>query len=352
MTMQPLHRRHRLPRPGALDLRGDLPQRSSTRSDHAPTLHADHLYCLQKGCQSGGSSCSPGAVLPAAAGPGRGAPARHLRPQLRLAGALPAQPLLLPASCRARPTRRVCIPGLLGFVCETDIDCLVGKCLARRRARRGRWPQALHRRLQQRRRLRRLRQRAGEVRLHHASDGRLLRHPRRLPRHACHTTTDCTRDDGTPSASSQAPPDEADGPGNLPAALRPRTARARRAAASARPACRFYTSRATAARQTAGCFPGFFGLPCLSDANCVRRSHLPAPIDSDHGAGPLHHALRTTRRPTAPARSLDRGQHVRCCARAPRLRAAAGRRTPACAQQPVPVEELPARRRTARPARS
>jgi hypothetical protein len=24
------------------------------------TLQADHLYCLQKGCVSGGSSCAPG----------------------------------------------------------------------------------------------------------------------------------------------------------------------------------------------------------------------------------------------------------------------------------------------------
>ncbi|HVR61697.1 MAG TPA: hypothetical protein VMU50_07340 [Polyangia bacterium] len=90
-------------------------------------LRADHLYCLQKGCKKNASSCSPGEtclrdVIPEAANPPDicvpncdsklRCPPNHFCFQ-KISG--PANPA-------------VCIPGLLGFVCTSDVDCLMGTC--------------------------------------------------------------------------------------------------------------------------------------------------------------------------------------------------------------------------------
>ncbi|HVU49885.1 MAG TPA: hypothetical protein VHL80_04315 [Polyangia bacterium] len=91
------------------------------------TLPSDHLYCLQEGCVSGDTACSPGEtclpkVIPAAANP----------PDICVPNCdsqeqcPPNHFCLSKISGPANP--KVCIPGLLGFVCETDVDCLVGKC--------------------------------------------------------------------------------------------------------------------------------------------------------------------------------------------------------------------------------
>ena len=92
------------------------------------SLHADHLYCLEEGCQAKRTSCSPGEtclreVIPAGANPpdicvpncdsNLRCPPNHFCLQ-KISG--PGNPA-------------VCIPGLLGFVCDTDLDCLVGQCM-------------------------------------------------------------------------------------------------------------------------------------------------------------------------------------------------------------------------------
>ena len=90
-------------------------------------LAADHLYCLQEGCVSGDTACSPGEtclpkVIPAAANP-----PDICVPNCDSQGRCPPNHFCLSKiSGPANP--KVCIPGLLGFVCETDVDCLVGKC--------------------------------------------------------------------------------------------------------------------------------------------------------------------------------------------------------------------------------
>ena len=92
-------------------------------------LKADHLYCLQKGCQKNSSSCSPGEtclrdVIPQAANPPDICVPNcdsHLR-------CPPNHFCFQKISGRANPA--VCIPGLLGFVCTSDIDCLMGTCLS------------------------------------------------------------------------------------------------------------------------------------------------------------------------------------------------------------------------------
>jgi hypothetical protein len=92
-----------------------------------PPINADHLYCLQEGCISGNTACSPGEtclpkVIPAAANP-----PDICVPNCDSQGRCPPNHFCLSKiSGDANP--KVCIPGLLGFVCETDVDCLVGKC--------------------------------------------------------------------------------------------------------------------------------------------------------------------------------------------------------------------------------
>jgi hypothetical protein len=90
-------------------------------------MHADSLYCLQKGCEHDDTSCSPGEsclrkVLPIANPPDICVPncdSNHHCP--------PNHFCLQAISGPANPA--VCIPGLLGFVCDTDVDCLVGTCI-------------------------------------------------------------------------------------------------------------------------------------------------------------------------------------------------------------------------------
>ena len=93
------------------------------------TVHTDHLYCLQEGCVKDGTACSPGQVclkdvVPAAVNP----------PDIcvpKCDSHLQCPPNFL---CLADPkisgsgNAAVCVPGLLGFKCGSDVDCLVGKC--------------------------------------------------------------------------------------------------------------------------------------------------------------------------------------------------------------------------------
>jgi hypothetical protein len=94
-----------------------------------PELRSDHLYCLQEGCIGDGSSCSPGETcLPKVIPPG-GHPPDICVPKCDSQGRCPPNHFCLSTiSGPANPA--VCIPGLLGFVCQTDVDCLVGKCIS------------------------------------------------------------------------------------------------------------------------------------------------------------------------------------------------------------------------------
>ena len=93
----------------------------------APDLASDHLYCLQEGCLSGRADCSPGEVCLPTQIPPEGNPPDICVPTCDSQGRCPPNHFCLSKiSGPANPN--VCIPGLLGFVCETDVDCLVGKC--------------------------------------------------------------------------------------------------------------------------------------------------------------------------------------------------------------------------------
>jgi hypothetical protein len=90
-------------------------------------LGTSDLYCLQEGCQGSLSACSPGEVcLPLEVPPSAHAPDICVPKCDSLGRCPPNHFCLSKISGAANPD--VCIPGLVGFVCETDIDCLVGKC--------------------------------------------------------------------------------------------------------------------------------------------------------------------------------------------------------------------------------
>lgn len=103
---------------------------SFVRGLYDPTSTAikrDHLFCMQVGCKERGTSCSPGEtclqnVIPAAAHP----------PDICVPNCdsnLRCPPNFLCYRKISTPLApAVCIPGLLGFTCESAIDCLVGDC--------------------------------------------------------------------------------------------------------------------------------------------------------------------------------------------------------------------------------
>lgn len=90
-------------------------------------LAANDLYCLQEGCLGARSACSPGEVCLPLEVPPAANPPDICVPKCDSAGRCPPNHFCLShISGPANPD--VCIPGLLGFVCETDVDCLVGRC--------------------------------------------------------------------------------------------------------------------------------------------------------------------------------------------------------------------------------
>lgn len=90
-------------------------------------LHADHLYCLQRGCQGSGSSCKPGqSCLPELVPAAAHAPDICV-PNCGSDDSCPPNHFCFSA-ISGSGSPHICIPGLLGFVCTSDIDCLVGTC--------------------------------------------------------------------------------------------------------------------------------------------------------------------------------------------------------------------------------
>jgi hypothetical protein len=259
------------------------------------TLAANNLYCLQKNCQSGASSCSPGQsclplLVPAAAhapdicvpncDSQQNCPPNHVCFQ-KISG--PANPA-------------ICIPGLLGFICETDINCLVGKCLpdgdpvaslnlctvpcnndtdcAIYDSNQGTFVCVLR------------------------SDGKsYCEAPYSYRGNACRTDDDCVRNgvrDTTTSCYFQSPPVQ---PTDVGTCLRAPTAAgcAPRAGLGQTP-LPFYTSDGT---KTAACFPGIFPYPCESNANCVGDLGC-RNVDSTTGVGNCTILCATNSDPTDP----------------------------------------------------
>jgi hypothetical protein len=93
----------------------------------AADLHLDNLYCLQRGCVANQANCSAGqACLPPALPKGSNAPDICV-PECDSQGRCPPNHFCF-QKLSGPDNPAVCIPGLLGFECESDIDCLMGTC--------------------------------------------------------------------------------------------------------------------------------------------------------------------------------------------------------------------------------
>jgi hypothetical protein len=229
-----------------------------------PDLAADHLYCLQEGCIANNAACSPGetclkTVIPKAANPpdicvpncdsNLQCPPNHFCYR-KISG--PANPA-------------VCIPGLLGFVCGSDVDCLVGKCRSDNAGDPTQGPglnlctiscsrddecQAFD---------------SEQGRFVCAPDGRCVT-PEAYRGATCNTTADCVRDPGT--ICVRFPPDTSSDP-DTGTCLRPCDADF-----TCPPrgeighACLPFPTDDND-MPTPVCFPGYFGSPCFDRSACA-----------------------------------------------------------------------------------
>ena len=260
------------------------------------TLEADHLYCLQKNCQSGASSCSPGQsclplLVPAAAHP----------PDICVPNCDSAQNCPPNSVCFQRisgpANPAICIPGLLGFICETDINCLVGKCLSDGDPGADTGLKLCTLKCNKDADCAVFDSNQGTFACVTRGDQGYCESPYSYRGNSCRTTADCTRDENT-ICVFQAPPEKAT---DLGTCLRPAVKGGcpPRAGIGQTP-LPFYTvaDPTSAATQTIACFPGVFGLPCESDANCFRLNCRE--IDSATGVGYCTDFCATDSDPTDP----------------------------------------------------
>jgi len=226
-------------------------------------LHSDHLYCLQRDCVKGGSacgagqSCLPKLVTPAAHPPDICVPNCDSRERCppnhfcfsKLSG--PGSP-------------RICLPGLLGFLCESDIDCMVGKCVSDEEPDEG------------------LRlnlcsvpcSNKGDCEKFDSDQGKFVCQldrgqcstPDAYRGARCYTDDDCTRDDGTScvfAGKPTLPTDQGTCSRLCPGGVGPCTPRG-----GFGHVC-LPTTVARDGSSRPGCYPGYFGLPCTADDQCV-----------------------------------------------------------------------------------
>jgi hypothetical protein len=224
------------------------------------TFHADHLYCLQEGCQADSTSCLPGQtclrnVIPAAAHPpdicvpncdsNLQCPPNHFCLQ-KISG--PANPA-------------VCIPGLLGFVCDTDVDCVVGTCMDDGGTGRPDVPDNL-------RLCTTTCTNDNDCNIFDSDQGRFICNqasgtcatPNAYQGAACGTDSDCIREDG--ALCARFAPTDPQGtclhPCRDDGSCLPR--------GGINETC---LPLDDADQLVPVCFPGLFGLPCFADTNCV-----------------------------------------------------------------------------------
>ena len=238
-------------------------------NDPALVTNANNLYCLQKNCQSGASSCSPGqSCLPLLVPASAHAPDICVPNCDAEQNCPPNHVCFQKISGPANPA--ICIPGLLGFICESDINCLVGKCLSDADPVAGlnlcTVPCSSD----------------AECAVYDSNQGIFACIPRTdstgktqgyceapysYRGNACHTDDDCVRNgarDTTTACYFQSPPEK---PTDVGTCLRaPSNGDCAPRASLGQTPINLYTSEGT---PTVGCFPGFFGLPCLGDANCT-----------------------------------------------------------------------------------
>ena len=231
-----------------------------------PDLHSDHLYCLQRDCVKGGSSCGPGQsclpklVTPAAHPPDICVP--NCDSQDRCP---PNHFCFRKLSGPGSPP--ICLPGLLGFLCESDIDCIVGKCVSDNEPDEAlrldlcTVPCSFD----------------GECEKFDSDQGKFVcvsdgngagrcASPDAYRGARCFDDADCTRDEGT-SCVFSSKPTSADDQGTCSRLCPGGTGACTPRGGFGHVCLPFTVSRDGASKP--GCYPGYFGLPCTADDQCV-----------------------------------------------------------------------------------
>jgi hypothetical protein len=231
-------------------------------------LKANNLYCLQKNCQSGASSCSPGqSCLPLLVPASAHAPDICVPNCDSQQNCPPNHVCFQKISGPANPA--ICIPGLLGFICESDINCLVGKCLSDGDPDQTTGLKLCTLACNSDADCAPYDSNQGTFACVTRSDGHgYCESPYSYRGNSCHTDDDCVRNgvrDTTSSCFFEAPPEKAT---DLGTCLRPSAGGdcAPHAGIGQTP-LPFYPASGTA--QTLACFPGFFGFPCGGNRNCA-----------------------------------------------------------------------------------
>ncbi|HVV52807.1 MAG TPA: hypothetical protein VHO06_24310 [Polyangia bacterium] len=234
---------------------------------HNTSLKANNLYCLQKNCQSGASACSPGqSCLPLLVEASAHAPDICVPNCDAQQNCPPNHVCFQKISGPANPA--ICIPGLLGFICESDINCLVGKCLSDGDPDQQTGLDLCTITCNSDADCAAYDSNQGTFACVPRADGKsYCESPYSYRGNACRTDDDCVRNGVRDTSSScyfPTPPEKAT---DLGACLRPPVAGdcAPRAGIGQTPVP-FYTP---AGAPATACFPGFFGLPCLGNANCA-----------------------------------------------------------------------------------
>jgi hypothetical protein len=223
-------------------------------------MHFDHLYCLQRGCVAGGASCAPGqSCLPKLVGP-EAFPPDICVPNCDAQDRCPPNHFCF-SKLSGSGSPHICLPGLLGFLCESDIDCVVGKCISDDEP-----DEAL-----------RLKlctvpcTTDAECEAWDSDQGKFVciagrcATPDAYRGTRCYTDADCTRDEGTSCVFSSAP--------TLPthqgtcSRLCPPDGMCTPRGGFGHVCLPITVDRSGASKP--GCYPGYFGLPCTNDDNCV-----------------------------------------------------------------------------------
>ncbi len=90
-------------------------------------LATDHSYCLQADCRAHRTACSPGETCMSDVLPASSRPPDICVPNCDANGNCPPNYFCY-TSVYSKKLPPICIPGLLGLRCSSDLDCLFGQC--------------------------------------------------------------------------------------------------------------------------------------------------------------------------------------------------------------------------------
>lgn len=91
-------------------------------------LRSDHTYCLQSGCNSDNTACSPGETCLRKKIGRESSPPDICVPNCDSNRNCPPNYFCYP-DLYSKPSPAVCLPGLMGLRCRTRMDCLFGDCV-------------------------------------------------------------------------------------------------------------------------------------------------------------------------------------------------------------------------------